>query len=159
MTSTNEDFFLPDGFKFSARSVGRTVTEGEFAAMTNLTWTFEEIHTNKFHAQEVMGNERMLAGGCLIAFALGLATPAIKPGLTERGVRLIALVGYNDVRFRSPLFPGDTIYVEATLLRIRRTRQAYRGVVAFHDNVVDHSGRLLAEYERRALCDVSAAGL
>lgn len=45
--------------------------------MTNLTWTFEEIHADRILMEE-RGSERMLASGCVLAFALGLATPAIK---------------------------------------------------------------------------------
>ncbi|WP_310961231.1 hotdog family protein [Nocardioides terrisoli] len=157
--SEPDTFVLPDGFVFTVRSVGRTITEGDFSAMTNLTWTFEEIHTNRIHVEQTMHHERMLAGACIVAFALGIATPAIKPPLKERGVRLIALVGYEGIRFRSPLFPGDTIYVDSALLRILRTSKSDRGVICFHDAVSDHEGRVIAEYERRALCDVSVARL
>jgi acyl dehydratase len=157
---STEYFTLPEDFGFSARSLGRTITEGDFSLMTNLTWTTGEIHTNKVYIQEARGEDRILAGACVLAFALGLATPSIKSILVERGIRLIALVGYDNVRFRAPLHPGDTIYVEASFLSLMRTTRPDRAVVAFRDVVEDSTGRVIVEYERRALCNVAdAAGL
>lgn len=155
MTPVAEKFFdLPDGFLFEAKSRGRTITEGEFAEMTNLTWTFEPIHTDKVSILAERGHERMLAGGCILAFALGLATPNVLPQVEERGIRLIALTGYDDIRFHSPLFPGDTIYVESSLTSIRRTSRADRGVIKFDDVLVDHTDRKIMSYSRSALCSV-----
>jgi itaconyl-CoA hydratase len=154
-----EAFELPEGFAFENRSRGRTITEGDFSEMTNLTWTFEEIHTDKVMMLEERGHERMLAGGCVLAFALGLATPSILQQTEERGIRLIALVGYDKIRFESPLFPGDTIYVQARLASVMRTSRPERGVITFEDVLVDHTGRRIMSYERTALCDVSKSVL
>lgn len=146
---------LPPSMVFTARSRGRTITEADFSAMTNLTWTTEEIHTDKVYMERSRGTERMLAGGCILAFALGLATPAIKGELTARGIKLIALVGYDSIRFKSPLFPGDTIYVEARLMSLVRTSRPERGVVTFEDVLIDSDGRQIMTYMRSALCDVT----
>jgi acyl dehydratase len=154
-----EPYDLPPSFAFTARSRGRTITEADFSAMTNLTWTTEEIHTDKVFMEQNRGTERMLAGGCVLAFALGLATPAIKEEIEARGVKLIALVGYDSIRFRSPLFPGDTIYVEVRLLSLVRTSRPERGVVTFEDVLVDSKGRQIMSYTRSALCDVSASAV
>ncbi|OZD13114.1 hypothetical protein CH253_18840 [Rhodococcus sp. 06-156-3C] len=154
---THESYVLPEGFGFVNRSRGRTITEGDFSAMTNLTWTFEEIHTDRIAIMEERGHERMLAGGCVLAFALGLATPAIRQPVVERGMRLIALLGYDNVRFVSPLHPGDTIYVESSLAGVLKTSRPERGVIQFDDTLVDHTGRRMMTYRRSALCDVSGS--
>jgi acyl dehydratase len=155
----SDTFDLPDSFAFSVRSRGRTITEGDFSAMTNLTWTTSEIHTDKVVMAESEMGERLLAGACVLAFALGLSTPSIKPELELRGVRLVALLGYDDVRFRGPLRPGDTIYVESVLASLQRTSKPPRAVVHCRDTVVDSEGRTVCTYVRSALCDVSATGL
>jgi acyl dehydratase len=154
-----QEFEFPDGFAFTTKSRGRTITEGEFAEMTNLTWTFEEIHTDKVMMAEKWGHERMLAGGCVLAFALGLATPSILPQTEDRGIKLIALVGYDRIRFESPLFPGDTVYIESMLDAVLRTSKPERGVIRFKDVLVDHTGRRILSYERSALCDISKSVL
>jgi acyl dehydratase len=156
---SREPYDLPPSLVFAARSRGRTITEGDFSAMTNLTWTTSEIHTNKVHTQDSRGTERMLAGACILAFALGLATPAVKPELDARGIRLIALVGYDNLRFHSPLFPGDTVYIESRLLSLVRTSKPERGVVTFEDTLVDSDGRRIMTCARSALCDVTASVL
>jgi acyl dehydratase len=154
----NKELDLPEDFYFSARSRGRTITEADFTAMTNLTWTTSEIHTNREVAEEAHGG-LLLAGGCIIGFALGLATPAILPEVAKRGIRLIALVGYDNVRFLSPLRPGDTIYIESKLKSIIRTSKPGRAVINFEDTLVDHHGREIARYIRSALCDFSGSVL
>jgi itaconyl-CoA hydratase len=152
-------FELPDGFAFAVRSRGRTITEGDFSAMTNLTWSTMAVHVDKVATLASRGHERMLAGGGVLAFALGLATPNVEPSLHDRGVSLIALLGYDEVRFHSPLFPGDTIYVESELAGVLRTSRPERGLISFKDVVVDHEGRMILSYTRTALCDVSRSDL
>lgn len=159
MAKERETFDLPAEFEFTARSQGRTITEGDFSAMTNLTWTTAEYHTNKPLMLESDMGERNLAGACVIAFALGLATPAVRPRLTGLGVRLVALAGYDEVRFKSPLRPNDTIYVETRVRDIVKTSRPHLGVINFEDSVVDHDGRTLCTYVRSAFCDVSESAL
>jgi acyl dehydratase len=149
---------LPEGFAFSARSRGRTITETDFVTMTNLTWTTAEIHTNRIAAEEAHGG-LLLAGACILGFALGLATPAILPDVQRLGLRLIALVGYDNVRFVSPLRPGDTIFVEATLASVTTTSKPERGVLHFDDTIVDHEGRVITRYTRSALTDLTGSAL
>jgi acyl dehydratase len=156
---TRSLYDLPDSLYVSVRSRGRTINEGDFSAMTNLTWTFEEIHTDKVDTMQHRGTERMLAGACIPAFALGLATPAVKPPLEAHGILLWALVGYEEVRFLSPLFPDDTIYVESRLRSLETTSNPERGLARFDDVVVDAQGRKIMSCIRVALCDVSGAVL
>nr|BFE59251.1 MaoC family dehydratase [Dactylosporangium thailandense] len=150
---------LPESFRFTVRSRGRTITEGDFSLMTNLTWTTSEIHTNKVLMADSPGGERLLAGACVLAFALGLSTPAIKPELEALGVRLIALVGYDNVRFRAPLRPGDTVYIESRLESLLRTSKPPRAVVNCADTLLDSEGRVLCTYTRSALCDIAGTAL
>ncbi|MFD4351216.1 hypothetical protein ACFWPX_01555 [Nocardia sp. NPDC058518] len=159
MADKRETFDLPSEFTFTARSQGRTITEGDFSAMTNLTWTTAEYHTNKPLMLESDFGERNLAGACIIAFALGLATPSVRPRLTGLGVKLVALAGYDEVRFSSPLRPNDTIYVETKVRDIVKTSRPHLGVINFEDSVVDHDGRALCTYVRSAFCDVSESAL
>ncbi len=135
------------------RSRGRTITDADFSTMTNLTWTTSELHTNQAAMAERPFGERILAGACVLAFALGLATPAVTPEVTRRGIRLVALVGYDDVRFRSPLTPGTTIYVESTVAGLVGTSRPGQALISFADRLVSHEGTLLATCIRKALCE------
>jgi acyl dehydratase len=141
------------------RSRGRTITDADFSAMTNLTWTTSELHTNEALMAEGAFGSRILAGACVVAFALGLATPAVRPELMRRGIRFVALLGYNDVRFRSPLRPGATIYVESEVIALQGTSRAGRATVSFAERVVTHDGDVLATYTRTALCEGTFGGI
>lgn len=152
----SELFDLPEDFKFSVRSQGRTITESDFVQMTNLTWTTGAIHTDKELMADSEFGDRLLAGGCVLAFALGLSTPAIKPILESRGIRLIAMLGYDDVRFEAPLRPNETVHVESNLVSIATTRRADRGVVTVADTLFDGAGRTICRYLRIQICDISS---
>jgi acyl dehydratase len=154
-----EYYELTPELAFTASSQGRTITEGDFSAMCNLTWTTAEYHTDRMLMAETPAGERNLAGACVLAFALGLATPAVRPQLKALGVTLIALVGYDEIRFLAPLQPGDTIQVHATVERIAKTSKPHRGVITFRDTVRKNRERDIMTYTRSALCDVSESAL
>ena len=70
------------------------------------------MHTDDEFAKGTIFGRRVLGGPCTIPFVAGLSGHAWH-GLWEKsGMRLLALVGINNIAFKSPLFPNDTIWVE-----------------------------------------------
>lgn len=139
---------------YKIRSRGRTVTESDFTMMTNLTWTTGELHTNEDVAGNLFGS-RILAAPAILAFALGLSTPAVLPEVTRCGVSLLAIVGYEEVRFRAPLRPGTTIYAEVRVAEIVGTSRQGRAVMSLDETVVNQDDEVLVTYIRKALCEGS----
>lgn len=138
------------------RSQGRTITDSDFSEITNLTWTISEIHTNESKCRDGIFGTRVLAGACILAFGLGLATLTINPELHQRNIRLLALAGYEDVRFRSPLMPGTTIYVETSASELVGTSTRNRAIISFSESIITDEGAVLADFVRKALCQVPA---
>jgi len=140
------------GRKF--RSKGRTITEGEFALLTNLTWITDEIHTNKEYGKASPYGDRILTGPCILALALGLISTGALPSTVEQaGFRHVAVLGYEEVRFRAPLLPGDTITVESEVLDTRGTSRPGRFVMRVRDTVFKQTGDVVTEAVRPVMLE------
>lgn len=129
----------------------RTITDGDFSAMVNLSWESAPIHTDDEYAKGTIFGRRILGGPCTIPFVAGLSGHAWH-GLWEKsGMRLLALVGINNVKFKSPLFPGDTIWVEVEIASKRATSKPDRDLVTVKDTLRKTGGDIVLEMERLIL--------
>jgi len=88
-------------------SRGRTVTETDVVQFMMLTGNWVEIHSNVEFAKETPFGQRLVQGSLVLAMSQGLFT-------TGRSVA--AFYGLDKLRFRKPVFIGDTIKVECVLL-------------------------------------------
>jgi acyl dehydratase len=106
-------------------SAGRTITESDVVAFAGLSGDFNPIHTDAEFAKGGAYGQRVVFG------LLGLA---IATGLLDRiGVfsgSAIAMLGIDDWKFTAPIFIGDTVHLELTILAVRPSRsKPDRGVV------------------------------
>jgi acyl dehydratase len=88
-------------------SRGRTVTETDVVQVMMLTGNWVEIHSNVEFAKDTPFGQRLVQGSLVLAMSQGLFT-------TGRSVA--AFYGLDRLRFRKPVFIGDTIKVECVLL-------------------------------------------
>jgi acyl dehydratase len=129
----------------------RTITEGDFSAMVNLSWETSPLHTDREYAKTTQFGERVLGGPCTIPFVAGLTGHAWH-GLWEKsGLRLIALVGINNVTFTNPLFPNDTIWVETEIVNMRPTSKPKRRLVTVKDILHKQDDKVVLQMERLIL--------
>jgi acyl dehydratase len=129
----------------------RTITEGDFSAMVNLSWETSPLHTDREYAKTTQFGERVLGGPCTIPFVAGLTGHAWH-GLWEKsGLRLIALVGINNVTFTNPLFPNDTIWVETEIVNMRPTSKPKRRLVTVKDILRKQDDKVVLQMERLIL--------
>ncbi len=127
MATFNE--LVPVGEKFT--SPARTIGEGDFAQLHNLTWINNDIHTDREFMRQTEFGERLLAGVCTVACMEGLELAGGFRGvLYGEGRRPIAHLGFEEVRFTAPVKPGDTIRVQSEVLSVRPTsKDPKRGVM------------------------------
>jgi acyl dehydratase len=129
----------------------RTITEGDFSAMVNLSWETSPLHTDREYAKTTPFGERVLGGPCIIPFVAGLTGHAWHGMWEHAGVRLVALVGIDGVRFTSPLFPGDTIWVETEIAGTRATSKPKRHLVTVNDVLYKQDGQIILRMNRLIL--------
>ena len=138
---------LPIGAR--SRSMGRTITEGEFCLLNTLSWSISELHTNKEVMATSRFHERLLAGTMLLALVQGLHDSS--DGLREmeeahavRFTRTRRLAA----RFRAPVLPGDTLWAETELQSTGVAADGSGQVAVFRDVATNQRGETVAELER-----------
>lgn len=135
------------------RSRGRTISEGDFTLLTSLTWTTGQMHANReFMRERSQYGERILGGPVVVAVASGIQYQSHWHRFTERyQVRVIAAVGV-EAKYRGPVLPGDTLYVEVCLAEARPSRsRPGQGVLVFDDRVLNQRDELVLEMKRTLL--------
>lgn len=143
---------LPIGQRFE--SGGRTISEGEFALLTDLTWTLSLLHTDVEFMKGTQFGERILAGPGVLGITLGmLTTRGLNEWLRGRGLRPLALMGYEQVRFLAPVKPGDTLYAETEIVEARATSKPSRGIIKFKDVAKNQRGEVVMEALRTMLVE------
>lgn len=121
---------IPVGATF--KSQRRTISEGEFTLLHDLVWATGHLHTDQEHMAQTPFGNRILAGNVVLALMGGLAEAT---GLFEtilpqqHSVDLVALIAYEDVRFRGAVLPGDTIRCTFEITEARPTSKPGRGVI------------------------------
>lgn len=135
---------VPYGKK--CKSIGRTISEGDFSMLVNLNWTIGSIHVDSEHMKSTQFGDKILPGVCVLSTTIGLARGGSVRGLLyEKGLRLVALLGFENVRFLEPVHPGDTITVESEILDARPSSHADRCVARLKDVTRKQTGETVLE--------------
>ena len=153
MRSLAERF--PIGKQFTSQS--RTIGEGDFTLLTNITWTTGEIHTNQERMKKTPFGDRVLAGPCVLALVIGLAHRGpLGRVIYEDGVDVVALLGYDEVRFTNGLKPGDTITVHTQLAEARPSGKVpNRAILRLKEWATNQHGDVLLENRRSLLLEIT----
>ena len=117
-----DDFNVGDKFVTSRR----TLTEYDLETFCNLVWFNLSMFFDDIYAKEEMPyRSRVFPGPLIIPFAVGLF---LKLGIYEKTV--IALLGIQDMKFKTPLRIGDTMQVDVEILEKKDSKANFdRGVL------------------------------
>jgi itaconyl-CoA hydratase len=110
---------------------GRTVTEADNVIFTTLTMNTQPIHLDHaFSATQHFGRP-LVNSMFTLSTVVGLSVSQLTLGT------IVANLGFSDVRFPAPVFVGDTIYAETTVMdkRLSGSRPG-EGIVT-----LEHTGR------------------
>jgi acyl dehydratase len=124
----------------------RTVTETDNLLLTALTHNPQPLHLDAEYAK---GTEfgRIVVNG-LYTFSLMVG---VSVGDTTLGT-LIANLGYDAVTMPDPVFVGDTLRFETTVVSTRASRsRPNAGVVVFEHRAFNQDGALVCQGRRAAL--------
>lgn len=127
-------------------SQGRTVTEMDNTLFCALTMNTQPLHLNEDFASRSVFGRRIVNG----IFTMGLVVGLTVSELTEGTV--VANLGYDRVNHPSPVFHGDTIYVETEVIEKRESRsQPDRGIIRLKHTGRKQDGTVVVELERTVL--------
>jgi len=138
-----EEFEVGQTFDHPIR---RTVTDADNLWFSALTHNPARLHLDAEYAKTTEFG-RPLVNSCL---TLGLMV-GISVNETTLGTA-VANLGWDEVRFPKPLFPGDTLRIESEVVELRDSRsRPDNGIVVFEHRAFNQHGELVGVCRRSAL--------
>jgi acyl dehydratase len=125
----------------------RTVSESDNQRFCDLTMNQQPLHLDADFAAETTFGERVVNGLYTMSLAVGLTVPDTTDGT------IVANLGYDAVEHPAPVFHGDTIRAETTVLDKRVTSDGDRGVVTMQVDAYTGADTLVCTFERTALVE------
>ena len=126
---------LKVGLRF--RTHRRTIAESDLASFVNLTWLTEELFAVDDDSSRAIKG-RAVPGALVYSFAEGLLLPSMQ----DTGLAFLNAT----LDIKAPTVIGDTIHVEVEVTEARLTSKGDRGLVRFHNKVVNQRGETVLEY-------------
>jgi acyl dehydratase len=143
----------PRGMFFEDFEVGmqlttpaRTVTGTDIVNFACLTGDFNEVHCNYEYAKTTPFGEVIAHGPMVYGIAGGLQYAS---GINDG--TLLALLGIDKWRLKTPVKHGDTIRMVQTVLSTRRTSKPDRGVVTLKREIFNQRNEVVQEMEATIL--------
>ena len=137
-----EDFVVGDTYEHRP---GRTITATDNTWFTLLTMNTHPLH---FDAEYAKASE---FGRCLVASPL---TVAMMVGMSVSDVsqKAIANLGWKEIKLTHPVFVGDTLYAESSVLEKRDSRsRPEAGLVTVSTVGRNQAGVVVCTFERTIL--------
>lgn len=136
---------LEVGMKIS-HETGRTITEMDNVLFSSLTMNNQPLHIDEHFASKTEYGQRLVNGILTLGIVVGISV-----GDTTAG-RIVANLGYENVRHPTPVFHGDTIYVETEVIAKRESKSRPDcGIVTMTHRGINQKGVICIEVTRSAL--------
>jgi acyl dehydratase len=138
-----DELTIGQSFKHDIR---RTVTETDNLLFSTMTHNPAQLHLDAEYMKTTPYGRPIMNS----AFTLGLMV-GISIGDTTLGTA-VANLGWDDVRFPNPLFPGDTVRVETEVMDLRASKsRPDQGIVTFLHRAYNQRDELVASCKRSGL--------
>lgn len=144
-----EDFVVGDVYRHWP---GRTITAAENHLFCMLTMAASPVHVDAHYAETEMERGRNLVVGTFVyALLLGMSVP-------DTSGKALAALGTERLRHVAPLYHGDTLYGESTVVEARLSgSRPGVGVVTIDTRGFNQEGTLVCEFRRAFLAPLKEA--
>ena len=138
-----EDFEVGDVYKHWP---GKTITEYDDHLFCAITWNHHPLHTNEHYAQETTQFKRnVVVGNLVYSLALGMSVPDVSG-------KAIANLEVESLQHKAPMFHGDTLYAETTVLEVKASSsKPDRGIVTVETRGYNQDGVEVLFFRRRVM--------
>nr|WP_261553677.1 MaoC family dehydratase [Frankia tisae] len=132
---------------------GKTVTEYDNHLFCLLTMNHHPLHLDSHYAERNTQFKRnVVVGNYVYSLLLGMSVPDVSG-------RAIANLEVESLRHVAPVFHGDTIYGESTVLgKVPSRSRDDRGVVTVETRGHNQDGVLVCIYQRKVMVPTRAFG-
>ena len=132
--------------KVYKHAVTRTVTEMDNVMFCALTHNPQPLHLDEEFGKETEFGARIVNSLFTLGLVIGVCVQDTTLGTT------VANLGMTDVAFRAPVFHGDTIRSQTTVLEKRESKsRPNAGVVVFEHRGFNQKGQEIAYCKRSGL--------
>ncbi|MCA9911696.1 MAG: MaoC family dehydratase [Anaerolineae bacterium] len=126
--------------------LGRTITEADNTLFSMMTMNLQPLHTNEDFASKTQFGQRLVNGIFTLGVVVGITVNDITAGT------IIANLGYENIQHPTPMFHGDTVYVETEITAARESKsRPNTGVVTMKHTGRNQHGEIVIEVTRSAL--------
>lgn len=138
-----EDFNVGDVYEHAR---GKTVGEIDNVLITNLVMNTAQAHFNEHVMESAPQKHRITFGGVTASLVIGLT-------MEDTGENALAELGLDKIRFRTPVYHGDTLYAFTEVLAKQDAPDGRTdaGEVRFRHWGINQNGQVVFEGERRVL--------
>jgi len=107
----------------------RTITEMDNVMFISLTMNVQPLHLDEEFAKTTIHGQRLVNSLFTLALVNAYQVPELTMGTT------LGNLGYEDVRFPNPVFHGDTLRGETTILGKRPSKSRNDSGIVFFEHV------------------------
>jgi acyl dehydratase len=127
-------------------AVTRTITESDNTLFSTLTMNPQPLHLDAEFAAGTEFGERLVNSLFTLGLLVGVTVYELTLGTT------VANLGFGRVEFPAPVFHGDTLRAESTVVEARASKsRPDAGIVKFEHRGYNQRDELIALCERSAL--------
>ncbi len=124
---------------------GRTVTEFEDTLFTLLTMNQHPLHLDEHYASKTEWGQRLVTGYLSFCLVYGMT-------VSDLSGKTVANLGIDKVRFKKPVFHGDSLYAESVVLSTRESKsRPEMGIVSVETKGLNQKGEVVLTFERTFL--------
>ncbi|NJE65589.1 MaoC family dehydratase [Brevibacterium sp. LS14] len=125
---------------------GRTITEADNTWFTAVTMNTQALHLDAAFAETEPFGQRLVNSMFTLATLIGLSVSQLTQGT------IVGNLGFSEVSFPAPLFHGDTLYAETTILDKRASKsRPGQGIVTLEHRGYNQNGQLVAKAVRQTM--------
>ena len=143
-----EDYAVGRRFR---HAIPRTVTEGDAALYIALTGARQPVHCSAPLARAMGYRATPLDDLLVFHIAFGKTVHDIS-------YNAVANLGYADVRFLEPVYPGDTIACESEVIGLRQNSSGTSGIVYVRSRAFNQAGREVLTWARWVMVEKREPG-
>lgn len=124
---------------------GRTISEADNTWFTLLTMNTHPVHFDAEYAKHTEFGRPLVVSTLTLSLLVGMS-------VSETSQKAIANLGWDGIKLPKPVFVGDTLYAESTVLRKRESKSRLdQGIVCIRALGRNQRSEVVCEFERTML--------
>ncbi len=124
---------------------GRTVTEADDTWFSLITMNQNPLHIDEHYSSQLQHGRRLVNGTFVFSLIVGMS-------VADMSLKAIANLEYEEVKHTGPVWHGDTLYAESTVLDVTESQsKPDRGIVYISTRGINQNGETVLTYRRKIL--------